>query len=95
MTEPAKKVIKRLDKICVCCGRKIKVILYKNKSYRGGHYFGKIPLYAKEELHKVFKMGTRKKHIGKLVIEVLKKAPKSYKYEECWECPGCYRRGEV
>lgn len=33
------------DKIirdCVVCGKKIKVIIYSNRKYRGGHYFGKV-----------------------------------------------------
>ena len=42
MSKFKKEIIKRLEKVCVCCGKKINVILYKNKSYRGGHYFGKI-----------------------------------------------------
>lgn len=88
---PREKLIKKyLIKACVCCGRKIKVILYKNKSYRGGHYFGKIPLHTKKEISKALKMGTRKERIGELEIEVLKKDPKPYKYGEYWECPKCY-----
>ncbi len=40
---PREKLIKKyLTKTCVCCGRKIKVNLYKDRSYRGGHYFGKV-----------------------------------------------------
>jgi sucrose-6-phosphate hydrolase SacC (GH32 family) len=38
-----KEISKKLAKKCVICGKQIKVILYKNKSYRNGHYFGKIP----------------------------------------------------
>ena len=86
------KIIKWIEKSCVCCGRKIKVILYQNRSYRGGHYFGKIQLYTKRELSKALKVGTRKEKIGDFEIEVLKKDPKSYKYEEYWECPKCYWR---
>lgn len=37
-----KLIAKRLEKTCVVCGRKIKVILYKDKTYRGGHYFGEL-----------------------------------------------------
>jgi len=93
MSTAKKEIIKRLDKICVCCGRKIKVILYKDRSYRGGHYFGKIPLYTKQELKKALGAGTRKERICELEIEILKKDPKPYKYEEYWECPECYWRG--
>lgn len=85
-----KEIIKRLEKICSICGKKIKVILYKNKTYRGGHYFGKIPLCSKKEINKSLKAGATKTKIGDFEIEVLKKDPKPYKYEEYWECPNCY-----
>lgn len=42
MRSKKEKILKYLDKTCAYCGRKIKVILYKSKKYRGGHYFGKI-----------------------------------------------------
>jgi len=42
MSNSKKEIIKRLEKICVCCDKKIKVILYQDESYRCGHYFGKI-----------------------------------------------------
>lgn len=86
----SKEIIKRLNKKCACCGRKIKVILYKDRSYRGGHYFGKLGLYTKKEINKALKAGTRKENIGGFELEVLKKDPKPYKYEEYWECPKCY-----
>lgn len=85
-----KKIINRINKRCVCCGRKIKVILYKDGTYRGGHYFGKFPLYTKEELEKACKAGTVKEKIGGLELNVLKKEPKPYDYAEYWECPKCY-----
>ncbi len=31
-----------MEKMCVICGKKLGITLYKDKSYRGGHYFGKI-----------------------------------------------------
>lgn len=86
----AKEIIKKLKKVCVCCGKEIKAILYKDGRYRGGHYFGKIPLHTKEELKKALKAGTRKENIGGFEMEVLKKDPKPYKCEEYWECPKCY-----
>jgi len=90
MTKLKKEIIKRLEKICAICGRKIKVILYQDRSYRGGHYFGKVPLYTKQELNKTLKVGTRKERIAGLEIEVLKRDPKPYEFEEYWECPKCY-----
>jgi len=50
MIKNKKEIIKRLNKTCAVCGRKIKVIFYKDRTYRGGHYFGKIPLFSKKEL---------------------------------------------
>jgi hypothetical protein len=65
--------------------------LYEDRSYRGGHYFGKIiPLYIGKEPRKTLKLGTRKERMAGVEIKVLKKDPKLYKYEEYWECPTCY-----
>lgn len=39
----SKKGIKtRIRKICSICGKGLRLILYGDKTYRGGHYFGKI-----------------------------------------------------
>ena len=32
----------KIIKDCVVCGKKIKVTIYPNGKYRGGHYFGEI-----------------------------------------------------
>lgn len=85
-----KEIIERLNKICAICGRQIKIIIYTDKSYRGGHYFGKVPLYTKKELHKALKAGTRKELIGNTQVNMLKKDPKPYRWVEYWECAGCY-----
>lgn len=85
-----KEIIKRLQKTCAGCGKKIKVILHRDKSYRGGHYFGQIPLCTKKEERRVLKLGTRKVKFGKFIFEVLKEDPKPYGYAEYWECPQCY-----
>ena len=92
MIKSAKVIVKRLNKTCACCGRKIKVILYKDETYRGGHYFGRIPLYTKKEFRKAMKAGTKKEKIDNWEINVLKKDPKPYKHIEYWECPKCYWR---
>lgn len=86
------KIIKnRTEKLCAICGKKIKVILYTNRSYRGGHYFGKIPISTKKEWARVMKLGTTPLKFGDKTIQVLKKDPKPYKHVEYWECPKCYR----
>ena len=82
----------KLNKECSCCGKSIKITLYKNKAYRGGHYFGKIPISSKKEWKRALKNGTHKTKIGKITVEVLNKDPKPYKYLEYWECPRCYWR---
>ena len=41
---------RKLDKMCVVCGKEIKVILYQDRSYRGGHYFGKMSLPTESEI---------------------------------------------
>ena len=43
---------KRLDKKCLCCGRDIRVLIYSKNDYRGGHFFGKLPLKTKAEAEK-------------------------------------------
>jgi hypothetical protein len=90
MPKLPKEIIRRLNKTCAVCGRKMKVVLYKDRSYRGGHYFGKIPLHTKKELNKALKAGTHKERIGDWEIKVLNKDPRPYKYKEYWECPKCY-----
>lgn len=87
-----KKVIKdRLEKDCSVCGGKIKIVLYKDRSYRGGHYFSKIPLVSKKEMAKALKAGTKETTLGKIKANVFKKDPKPYGYMEYWECSDCYR----
>ncbi|MCK5122829.1 MAG: hypothetical protein KAQ87_01630 [Candidatus Pacebacteria bacterium] len=49
MAKLKKQIAERLNKSCVCCGKKIKVFLYQDKSYRGGHFFGKILDDGKKE----------------------------------------------
>ncbi len=41
-----KKIQKRLTKDCAICGKLMRVIVHADKTYRGGHFFGKIPLYT-------------------------------------------------
>jgi len=37
-----KPILKKLQKTCAVCGAKIKVTLYEDRTYHGGHYFGNI-----------------------------------------------------
>ena len=88
-----KKIIsKRKHKKCAICGRKINLIMYTDKTYRGGHYFGKIPISTKKAWREALKLGTTEMKIGNTVAHVLRKDPKPYKHVEYWECPKCYWR---
>ena len=90
------KVIKdRLERTCAVCAKKIKIIRYIDKSYRGGYYFFDVPICTKKERNKSLKAGTRIVKIGKHEFNVLKKDPKPYKFVEYWECPKCYRNGPI
>jgi len=40
MVKAKSKIMRRT---CAVCGKKIEAILYSDRSYRGGHYFGKVP----------------------------------------------------
>ena len=39
----------KLEKKCVICGGRINVIHYADRTYRGGHYFGKLLNNGKDE----------------------------------------------
>jgi len=71
------------------------VVFYADKKYRGGHYFGRIPLHSKRELDKMHKSGTHKSKIGGITIDVCNYDPKPYAHFEYWECPNCYRHPKV
>ena len=91
MTPKTREIKERLKKSCSICGKKMKVFVYKDRAYRGGHYFGKIPLHTKTEFKKALKAGTRPMKFGStLNVQVLKKDPKPYAHTEYWECSTCY-----
>lgn len=70
------------------------VVIYSDHSYRGGHHFGKIPLYRKSELEKMRRGGTHKSKISKdWIVDVCNYDPKPYAYKDYWECPACYWKG--
>ncbi len=66
------------------------MILYADKSHRGGHFFGKVPLYTDAALREALKAGYREVGLNGKMLRVLKKDPKAYKYAEYWECSKCY-----
>lgn len=68
-----KVIVKRITPVCVDCGKKMRVICYRDHTYRGGHYFGKIPLYRKGALEKARQGGVREKVFYGITILVMKK----------------------
>jgi hypothetical protein len=87
-----KKILrKKVIKDCVICGEVITVFLYTDKSYRGGHYFGKMGICSKKEKDKENNSGTHKSKIHGHIFNVINYEAKPYKYVEYWECPRCYR----
>lgn len=89
-----KKVIRaRLDKKCSCCGKQIRVIVYSKSDYRGGHFFGKIPLHTDKAWREANKAGTRDWNVNGTILKVMKKDPVAYRHVEYWECPKCYWKG--
>ena len=85
------RIVRRRDIPCSICGKQMHVIFYEGKGYRGGHYFGKIPLHRKSELEKMRRSGTHKsKMTPTWTVDVYNYDPKPYAHLEYWECPECY-----
>jgi len=74
---------------------KMQILTFDNRTYTGGHYFGKIPLFRKKELARSERAGTRKQRKGSMMVDVLKRDPKPYKFAENWECEKCYQQGWI
>ena len=92
MKTKTSKIIKdRLKKKCVICGKEIKVIRYMDNKYRGGHFFGKVPVCSKKETMKALKAGTKSFAFNGEVFQVMKKDPKPSSYYDYWECLRCYK----
>jgi len=89
-----KEIKRRLQKKCAVCGGAIRIFIYKGGTYRGGHYFGDIPLYSKSEKRKMSESGTHKWKIGGREFDVQNYEGKPYKKVEYWECPKCYWGGK-
>jgi hypothetical protein len=72
-----KEIRERILKQCAWCGKDMTVILYTDKSYRGGHYWGKIGVYSKKEMEKELKSSYKEMKIlaancrGILIFETL------------------------
>ena len=86
---------KRMKKSCAVCGTAIAVILHVNRTYTGGHYFGKTPLHTKKEIHRAMKAGTHTSRLLGRTIQVMNKDPKPYRFVEYWECEKCYKKPDT
>ena len=85
-----KELLKKFIKDCTDCGNKIRVFLYSDKSYRGGHYFGKIGICSKKEEDKSHNSGSKKIMLHGHTFYTWNYEAKPYKFIEHWECPKCY-----
>lgn len=83
-----------MEKSCSVCGKSVRVIIYSDKSYRGGHYFGKIPEYTDKAWAKAMRAGTHKETVCGKAIDVMNEDPIPHSFFEYWECPGCYWGGK-
>lgn len=90
----SKRIKNRLPRGCSICGREIEIVLYTNKTYRGGYYFFDVPLCTKKECEKARRAGTRTEMLDGRAIQVMRRDPKPYAYLEYWECPKCFRTGK-
>ncbi len=68
------------------------ILIFDNKTYTGGHYFGKIPIASKKEWKRAMSFGTHKSKIGSVTIDVMNRDPKPYKHVDMWECETCYQK---
>ena len=87
-----KQLLKKFIKTCADCTSNMKVFLYSDKSYRGGHYFGKIGFCSKKEEEKARKSGSKKFSWLGHTFYTWNYEAKPYKHLEHWECPKCYWR---
>ena len=51
----SRTIKRRLSRDCAVCGKRAHIILYTDRHYRGGHYFGKIPLHRFDRKGKAVK----------------------------------------
>ena len=79
-----------LKRQCAVCGKKVTIRVEVDKSYTGGHYFGKVPIYSKKEMDKAMRLGSRRTETCGRVINVLKYDLKQCGHEEYWECDSCF-----
>lgn len=85
MNKSRKIIINRLKRTCAVCGKEIKVNIYKDRSYRGGHYFGKMEIPIRKGKYK--KVGSTILCNEKVDVVDWTGEKKEVEY---WECSECY-----
>jgi len=78
--------VKRLTRKCLVCGNRIRVAVYPDGHYKGGHFFNRIKLPVKGT-GKYKKTGTRRLFGKKVAIVKWTGKEKEIEY---WECDTCY-----
>jgi len=79
------KEFRIIDKSCIVCGRKLKIKLYEDGSYRNGQYFGvlKVPVGRGKDR----KIGAAR--LGNMKCDVFEWTGRKMK-AEYWECDECF-----
>jgi len=76
----------KIARNCLVCDKSIRVTIYEDGHYKGGHYFNKVKFPVKGTgMYK--KVGETK--IGKMKVNVIRWTGKEKKVEY-WECDKCY-----
>lgn len=74
---------------CLICGKRLRITLYPDRYYRGGHYFNKLKIPIGKGKYKkvgIFKFGGRSYPVVKWTGNERK--------VEYWECDHCYHDGK-
>lgn len=80
--------LKPLIRKCLVCGKRLNIKLNKDRTYAGGHYFGKLAIPDTRN----WKMKViRKVKIGNMKIDIVNDPPIK-KRIEYWECNRCYEK---
>ncbi len=79
---------KIINRKCIVCLGKLRIKVYEDKHYKGGHYFNKMKVPIGKGEYK--QISTTK--LGRRKIKVVKWTGKE-KEIEYWECNKCYEEG--
>ncbi len=74
---------------CSVCGKELDIKVARNRSYTGGHYFGKVEVLA-EGAKEIKRYETELEGFGKITVV----AHNKYDEFEYWECDECFYEEE-